>query len=1136
MSTPYLTSRELQNQLSAQQNPIVLYQDPKSQSNIASRPQTATAVENNNSNILKTYSVEGGGGLLLAYFNNNDFNLCPAITKSLRKINLDTANNYRLQSSSQVHIQDLICEGPIYGLVDEDGADLILFDNAQNNEENLKGIFFNDVPVKSSFNNALNYNRVSVVGKIGSEFQSSIAPTSSDTTASTLFSTFAIGIATSYDKNLYNLNENKVTNFFNAGTDLLISQHPQFNHTTYLSRKIGQSQENFGYQIGTSNLNLSIFNQKVFEECFGITHEVKDENADFLLVAFKINALYTSGKKGTEPHPCWFGIQLGYKQNPDFNYFIVHKAYGIATSPYQFDVVLNIKDFNKSAQPFIKIYNFTTAPSVTDSKTIISIGVSSVTEIIDTKFKYPNSAYYTVSMDARGFGNIPTRSYNLKLLQIKVPENYDADAKTYTGFWSGEFDPILRWTDNPAWILYDLVVNNRYGIGKFNLSESLVDKWSMYQIAKYCDELVPTFNNTKYSMVTVAGIGTYNKNNYIELSGSNLTSDQFPVGSLLCLTNLKFTSTSLTGESETIIKSFKKRILSVTINPSANSAILLLCNDFGLHKSCSQFGEVKTFIKSVTDIKTSDQAFAVFLNEVLNTTSTKLVNFKNYIYNQEVFSDDEIDSYQTLSGKAAVRFSGFLDIVEPRFCANLFINSETDVVNLVNNFASIFKGLVYWSSDYLKFDNDRPKEVVYFFNNSNVKDGVFNYSGSSKDTRYTVAKVVYSDATDGYKDKTIYVEDKLNIRRYGYVEKEVLGFGITSKSQAKRMGEWFLITNQIEQDLISFQAGPEAMLLNPGDVINVSDSLKLNNRFGGRVVSVNDNSEIILDSLYDFIKVGDSISFIIPRKSASVNELNELSKTQATISDSQIENLSTTYVYTFVVSSIGKDGNFRTKITVTTDTVEKQNNFYTISPSSLWIYEKSVVNASSTFNQKYRVLGIKENNPVEYDISAVEYVKDKFAYVDNRDNLSANTIYSSDSANQNTTIPRDIISFKSVPASVIMGDNGIVSEDPQPYLYTEKYDYILHGIDYTDSQINDLFSVNVISVANILNFIGSDYASIKDAVKGLLIEYVLNSKKVTFIWHNGDQMVYKIAVPKIEEQNTLEFIRVYPLGVNDSFI
>lgn len=154
------------NRLSAAQNPIVLYQDPKSQLQIASRPQTETAIENNYSNILKTYNIEGGGKFLVEYFENNKFNLCPAIIKSLS----DT-NTFKLESSTIVHIQDLICEGPIYGLVDESGADLILFDNAQNNEENLKGIFFNDVPVKSSFNNTLNYNRVSVVGKIGSEFQ-----------------------------------------------------------------------------------------------------------------------------------------------------------------------------------------------------------------------------------------------------------------------------------------------------------------------------------------------------------------------------------------------------------------------------------------------------------------------------------------------------------------------------------------------------------------------------------------------------------------------------------------------------------------------------------------------------------------------------------------------------------------------------------------------------------------------------------------------------------------------------------------------------------------------------------------------------------------------------------------------------
>jgi hypothetical protein len=1075
--------------------------------------------ENSVSNVLTYYNIQQAGDLLLKNFDS----ITPYINKNDKTFNLE--------SSSRLYVQDLICEGPIFGLFDDLGNDLVLFDNAQNNEENLKGLYLNDVPAKNSVNNTLNFNRVSVFGKVGYEFQSSLQSTVL-TAGDNIFSPYAVGVTTEYNKNLFNLNVNSNLKFFNSNSSILSNENRV--HKTYLAKKVGQKIIN---AVANSEMNLSIFNQSVYEECFGITHEIKDENTDFLIVTLKVNSLYRiDGDGDMQSNTAYFGIEMGFKQNPDFGIYILHQVNGVATSPYHFEVVLNIKDFNKSALPFIKLYNFSNSPSLRDTKTILNIGAMSVTEIIDKNFRYPNSAYYTVSLDARGFSSIPTRSYNLKLLQVKVPENYDPDAKTYNDFWSGEFDPILRWTDNPAWILYDLVTNNRYGVGKFNLPESLIDKWSMYQISKYCDELVPTFNNTKYQMATVAGIGTYNKNNYIELSGSGFSSQQFPIGSILSLSNLKFNSTSLTGESETILKSFRKRILSVSLNPSGTSAIIELCNDFGLHKTCSQFSEVKSFIESKTDIKLSNQALAVVVDEIVNKTSQNIVNFKNYLYNQQVFSEDEIDSYQTNTGQAGVKFEGFMEIVEPRFTSNIYINSETDIVNLVNNFASIFKGLVYWSSDFLKFDNDRPKEAVYFFNNSNVKDGIFNYSGSSKDTRFTVAKVVYTDSSDGYKDKTIYVEDKLNIRRYGYVEKEILGFGITGKSQAKRLGEWFLVTNQIEQDLISFQAGPEAMLLNPGDIINVSDSLKLSNRFGGRVILVNENNEIILDSLYDYIKVGDSISFIVPKKSISVNELNELSKTQNTISDSQIANLSTTYIYTFTISSIGKDGNFRTKITVATDTEEAQENLYSISPSSLWIYEKSSNNTSSSFTQKYRILGIKETNPVEYEITAVEYVKNKFSYVDNRDNLSASTIYSNESSNQNITIPRDIISFVTVPISVIFGDDGIVSQNRENYNYNSKYDYIMHGIDYSDSQISNLFSVNIINVDKILEFINSYYSSIKDNVKGLLIDYVLNSKKVTFRWHVGDQSVYRVVVPKLEEENTLEFIRIYPLGSNDSFI
>lgn len=1108
--------------------------------NVTANSPSTTSVDNTPSNILTYYDVTQAGGFLIDFYKENG-TLCPYVNSNKKE--------RKLQSASRVYLHDLICEGPIFGLFDDLGNDLTLFDNAQNNEENLKGLYLNDYPVKNSVNNTLNYSRINIFGKIGSEFQTAMSSTVlSD--AGKLFSPYCVGTTYEYNKNLYNLNANQKIKHLNAGS-LDPFDKNYFVHNTYIAKQNGQTITNYQQDGVNYSLNVDMFNSAVFEECFGVYHQVKDENTDFLIITLKINALYTINKGDMDNNYAHFGIQLGFKQNPDFNYYIYHKVYGIASSPYQFDIVLNIKDFNKSAIPYVKIYNLSNAPDIRDTKTQLNLGVGTICEIIDKNFKYPSSAYYTISLDARGFSQLPSRSFNLKLLQIKVPENYDSDAKTYTGFWSGEFDAILRWTDNPAWILYDLITNYRYGIGKFNLPESLVDKWSMYQIAKYCDELVPTFNNTKYPMLPIAGIGTYKKNNFIELRASYISPEYFQIGGLLCLTNLKFNTTSLTGQTETVIRSYRKRIksiskVSVDNETGVNSIIIELFNDFGLHKVCSEFAEVKDFVLSKKDsIKTSNQALALILSEIINVNSQSIPNFKNYILSQDVFSEDEINEYVENSGSAGQKFDGYLDIVEPRFTSNLFISSETDIINLVNNFASIFRGLVYWSNDYLKLDNDRPKDPVYFFNNSNVKNGVFTYSGSSKDTRFTVVKIVYSDASDGYKDKSVYVEDKLNIKRYGYVEKELIGFGITSRSQAKRIGEWFLVTNQIEQDLISFQAGPEAMLLNPGDIISVSDSLKLSQRYGGRVIDINDANEIILDNKYDFIKVNDSISFIVPKKSSSVDELNDLIKKQdqSTISDTQISNLSTTYIYTFKISSVGSDGNFRTKITLKTDESDTAlENSYSISPSTLWIYEKSNTNISTNFNQQYRILGIKESNPVEYDITAVEYVKNKFAYVDNRDNLSANTIYSNDSNNQLITIPRDIVpgllKQQTDDLKIVFGD-GLICSSSNNFLYSQKYDYIMNGIDFSDSQISTLFSVNTINVNQILEAIkkySSQLDIVASDVKGLLIEYVLNSKKVSFKWHEDDQNTYTIAVPLFDKKNTNEFLRIYPLGTNDTFI
>lgn len=111
----------------------------------------------------------------------------------------------------------------------------------------------------------------------------------------------------------------------------------------------------------------------------------------------------------------------------------------------------------------------------------------SYTSIIDAKVNYTLSAVIGVTIDAEQFQAIPKRAYDIKGLIISVPSNYDPEARTYSGTWDGTFKQA--WTNNPAWVLYDIVVQNRYGIGDF-IDASEVDKWGLYRIAQWCDQLV----------------------------------------------------------------------------------------------------------------------------------------------------------------------------------------------------------------------------------------------------------------------------------------------------------------------------------------------------------------------------------------------------------------------------------------------------------------------------------------------------------------------------------------------------------------------------------------------------------------------------------------------------------------------
>jgi predicted phage tail protein len=110
------------------------------------------------------------------------------------------------------------------------------------------------------------------------------------------------------------------------------------------------------------------------------------------------------------------------------------------------------------------------------------------TTIIDAKLSYPDTALYSLALNAQDFaGRTPNRAYEVRGVKLAIPSNYDPITREYTGIWDGTFQ--TAWSDNPAWVLYDLLASKRYGLGNF-IDAAQIDKFELYSIAQFCDERV----------------------------------------------------------------------------------------------------------------------------------------------------------------------------------------------------------------------------------------------------------------------------------------------------------------------------------------------------------------------------------------------------------------------------------------------------------------------------------------------------------------------------------------------------------------------------------------------------------------------------------------------------------------------
>jgi len=350
---------------------------------------------------------------------------------------------------------------------------------------------------------------------------------------------------------------------------------------------------------------------------------------------------------------------------------------GKISGPVVFTYQFNIRPYSEN-QPFFPLFPnqigwvvdiYRTSLEGIGNSNQASTTVDSITEIYSDRFVYPDTAMVWSKFDARYFSNVPSRSYKVRLLKVKVPINYDPIAKTYSGPWNGKFK--VAWTDNPAWCFYDLVTSNRYGLGKY-IDQALVDKWTLYEIAQYCDQLV---------------------------------SDGF--GGL-----------------------------------------------------------------------------------------------------------------------------------EPRFRCNVLIATKEEAYKVLNDMASVFRAIIYYAAGQIVVSQDSLKEPIYLFNNSNVIDGIFNYSDASKKSRKTVALIRYNDENNNYKPAIEYVEDKSSVLKYGIRETEIVAFGCTNKNQARRIGKWLVVTDNTETETIDFQVGLEGNYVRPGDVILVYDQDRKNQVYAGRTLEL----------------------------------------------------------------------------------------------------------------------------------------------------------------------------------------------------------------------------------------------------------------------------------------------------------
>ena len=1023
-------------------------------------------------------------------------------------VTLSEIKDNKLETDERLITTDLICEGTIEGLVDKDG-NLLKYVSVNNSSVDSdlclgKGVYYNDVPLIDSRLNKLNFVNLGFNISYGEE-------------VSRPFGEFPSTIYR-YNQKIY-LNESDYT-IDNPLISTAKSNVFSFQDVDGISvlKYDSKSTATVTPVVG----DLSSLKKRLDEaknNCREFTHKIQNKYADLISVQVKIDQLFNTDKKGsTQPSSLVYVIEFSEDNSAD-RYFTICSVVGVSKSGYVNEVFFELNLNNQQQNSYyIKVYALSRKIQPDDPKTFKELSVSSIIEKVTTRgsFNYPFSALVKSSVSSRHFQSDPNRTFDMKMLKIKVPQNYDPEAREYVDNWNGNYDGFLRWTDNPAWIYYDLCTNSRYGIGNGKIFEKDLNKWELYKISKYCDELIKSNEPTTCPEFSFYRKDADDKNCiFIAKTDAMPLSDfikKFPpviVVSSTVVSNpaynggfcnsIIFLYDLLDSNNNKLTVGLKKIIWS--IEDLGTSFKIKLINDFGPRRAfeneptgdlLASFIKYCDFASTTGDLtsriqrslkNSESEAKSQILNWFAsNVNNPKYSNYINSIINKSCFNNDLSDG-SIVNGKCLPRVKNFRDPLEARFSANVLIDNETDCLKVLNDLASIFRGLTYYKNNFITATIDVDKKTSYLFNNTNVKDGLFTYSSGSLEALCTVAKVMYKDKFSNFNEQVEIIEDTKMMRDYGIIIKEILGFGISSRGQARRIGTWMLATNRFENQTITFSTDLQGLNLKPSDVIQVQDQYKNDSFLQGRVTSVDYTSKFItVDRKLNLNLAGCTIKFIFDNISKSIEDLNALSS----VSLSDVDSLNASDVVELKIDRIENNTN-----KIYFDETYNYNLITRILPSVPFVIIDQTTNYSKNL---YKVVTISEVDNNEYSFFCIKHDPSKYEALDQNafENPNSNSI-------NNTIVFSSYDNLQEIDLTLC----------PDYYTLNQKLNYNTISQSKIDYYLNDASSISAdpdfatltINFTKIYAYLASNskITEILNASGGIICKVTFKNQSIKFL-------------------------------------